>query len=256
MKDKIQIGNSMNERNKGEWFESWFESDLYDLMYKHRNDQEAQDFLERLLDALKPNDSAIFLDLACGTGRHSRYIHSRGYQVTGIDLSKRNIKLASAHEEDGLEFYIQDMRKPFRRNYFNYVLNLFTSFGYFDDVRDNVRVIRSVKSSLKKNGIFVIDYMNDVMIKKNLITKENKKFQDWSVEINRQIDGNRLIKNMDWRNADLHRTYDEKVTLFSLQDFTSMLTEQGFSIHEVYGNYDLSTYDKNLSPRMIIVSSC
>ena len=241
---------------KTEWFESWFESDLYDLMYQHRDDKEARAFLSKLLNVLEPKEDAFFLDLACGTGRHARFIHKKGFSVTGIDLSQRKISKALNHQTEDLEFFIQDMRKPFRINYFDYVLNLFTSFGYFDDIKDNHRVIKSVKSSLKKNGVFVIDYLNGAFIKNSMIADEEKSFGQWNVKINKSIVNNRLTKSMHWTNGDLVRNYAEKVTLFSLDEIQRMLIDQGFDVINVYGDYDLNVYDENNSPRLIIVSTC
>ncbi len=241
---------------KKEWFESWFESDLYDIMYQHRDDDEARLFLDNLLDQIQPAPDAYFLDLACGTGRHARYIHSCGYRVTGIDLSQRNIKLALQQAGEGLEFYIQDMRKPFRINYYDIVLNLFTSFGYFDDVRDNIRVIQSVKAGLKDNGVFVLDYLNPIFIKNNLTANELKDYGEWRVEIQKEVKGNRLIKNMHWSNGAIHRRYSEKVSLFTMETLSKLLIRQGFRIEQVYGNYDLKNFDEALSPRIIIISSC
>ena len=241
---------------KKEWFESWFESDLYDIMYKHRDMEEASSFLSKLLMQLSPDPNANFLDLACGTGRHARFIHDQGYQVTGIDLSNRKIAIASKSSSDNLEFYIQDMRKPFRINYFDFVLNLFTSFGYFENIRDNLRVIKSVKSSLKPGGVFVIDYLNGILIEKNLVPQEEKIYDDWKVNITKQVVNKRLTKRMDWSNGEIERSYAEKVTLFTLEDFREMLGSQGFIIDEVYGDYNLTPYEKESSSRLIMVCSC
>jgi len=241
---------------KKEWFESWFESDLYDMMYKHRDDEEAEAFLSNLLKHLKPTADASFLDLACGTGRHARFINSLGFHVVGVDLSQRKISIASKHAQENLEFYIQDMRKPMRINYFDFVLNLFTSFGYFDDIRDNYRVLKSVKSSLKSNGTFLIDYMNGYFIEKNLVKHEKKEYDDWTVDITRVVEDKRLIKTMHWSNGEIERNYSEKVTLFSLADFTDMLDKFDFKINHVFGDYKLNDFDLNHSPRLIIESIC
>ncbi len=238
------------------WYESWFESDLYDLMYKHRDDQEAEAFLSRLLDHLAPGKEEKILDLACGTGRHSRYVRSRGFRTTGIDLSKRNISIASQYADDLLEFFIQDMRKPFRINYYNIVMNLFTSFGYFDDIKDNEKVLKSVKSALKPGGVFILDFMNGSFIKKTLIANETKHYGDWEVFITRAVIENRLIKNMQWKNGTLKREYSEKVTLFSHDELLDMLVKWGFEVESKFGDYDLRNYDEDSSPRLILISKC
>src|SRR5687768_1289478 len=113
---------------QGQWFESWFDSPWYPILYSHRDHAEAEAFVENLLKTLAPAPGARFLDLACGRGRHARFIHRRGFDVTGLDLSTASIADARLFEEPGLRFAVQDMRHPFPGTY-DYILNLFTSFG-------------------------------------------------------------------------------------------------------------------------------
>ena len=81
-----------------QWFETWFESPYYALLYKDRDVQEAKDFIDQLLTYLKPDSNANFLDLACGKGRHSIHLNQKGFQVCGLDYSKNNI--AEAHKSE------------------------------------------------------------------------------------------------------------------------------------------------------------
>jgi len=125
---------------KADWFQSWFHSPYYELLYYKRDRAEAKQFIDALLAHLNPPTHASFLDLACGSGRHSVFLASKGFEVTGIDLSDELIEKAKANESGNLTFYVHDMRNEFRINYYNYTLNLFTSFGYFDSDHDNQRV--------------------------------------------------------------------------------------------------------------------
>src|SRR5690606_4994425 len=98
----------------------------------NRDEQEAQSFIEKLLNHLQPPASSKMLDIACGDGRHAVQLADYGYNVTGIDLSHLSIEKAKASENDHLEFHVHDMRMPFYINYFDYAFNFFTSFGYFE----------------------------------------------------------------------------------------------------------------------------
>ena len=82
-------------------------------------------------DHLQPGPVTAMLDVACGKGRHSRFLAEKGYDVTGIDLSEYSIGEALKYEAENLHFYRHDMRLPFWINYFDYAFNFFTSFGYF-----------------------------------------------------------------------------------------------------------------------------
>src|ERR1700761_4914847 len=120
-----------------EWFSSWFDSPHYHRLYADRNDAEAARFTDALVATLQPRRGARVLDLGCGAGRHARQLASKGYDITGIDLSAHSIAEARKAEGPHLRFRRQDMRLPFGRGRFDYVFNFFTSFGYFDQARDH-----------------------------------------------------------------------------------------------------------------------
>ena len=159
---------------KKDWFELWFDSTYYDILYKHRDTEEAKYFIDRLLKHLSPAADATMLDLACGAGRHSIYLASKGFEVTGIDLSEKNIQLARQHEHEKLSFFKHDIRNYFRVHYFNYIFNFFTSFGYFNHERDNIKTLRAANWGLKNDGIIVIDFLNSHLVIKHLVPEEQK----------------------------------------------------------------------------------
>src|SRR6478752_5285712 len=119
------------------WFESWFDSTFYHQLYANRDHKEAVDFIDNLLEELDLPQQSRIMDLGCGAGRHSRYLASNGYHVTGTDLSLSSIRTAKKFESDNLHFFRHDMRKPFGNNNYDCVFNFFTSFGYFKTDEEN-----------------------------------------------------------------------------------------------------------------------
>ena len=113
------------------WYASWFNTPYYHLLYKDRDHREAALFMNSLTSFLnlKKNDS--ILDLACGRGRHSKYLYKRGFKVTEVDLSQESIAYAKQYEKNGLHFEVHDMCLSYPKK-FDAVFNLFTSFGYFE----------------------------------------------------------------------------------------------------------------------------
>ena len=105
-----------------EWFEQWFDSPYYHLLYRHRDEEEACRFIDRLVTALGLDRDEKILDLACGRGRHAVYLNRLGFDVTGLDLSPRNIGLARPFENERLRFYVHDMRQPWADGRFDLVL--------------------------------------------------------------------------------------------------------------------------------------
>ena len=167
----------MENTHDSNWFKNWFDSPYYHILYSNRNIKEAELFIDNLVDYLKPKADSQFLDLACGKGRHSIYLNSKKFNVTGIDLSPHSIDHAKQFENDSLHFYVHDMRTPCKENHFDYVVNLFTSFGYFDDEADNYATIDSVCKVLQPNGFFVLDFFNMEKIIPSIIPHEKKTIQ-------------------------------------------------------------------------------
>ena len=141
------------------WYKDWFDSKYYHLLYKNRDHNEAALFLDNISNEFKKKNARI-LDVACGKGRHAKYLNSIGFDVTGVDLSSNSIKYAKKYENKKLKFHQHDMRNIFEENKFDIVTNLFTSFGYFDNTLDDQKVINSMAGNLKKGGILLIDFMN------------------------------------------------------------------------------------------------
>ena len=77
-----------------DWFHDWFNSPYYHLLYRHRDEQEAAAFIERLIGHLQPPPGSRMLDVACGKGRHAVQLARHGFEVTGIDLSEESIAFA------------------------------------------------------------------------------------------------------------------------------------------------------------------
>ncbi len=141
-----------------EWFETWFDSPYYHVLYQHRDEAEAEHFMDKLLLAMHLSPGARALDVACGKGRHAVYLAEKGMEVTGIDLSWKNIGHAVHYERPNLSFFLHDMRNPFYINYFDVVFNLFTSFGYFETEKENLKAIHSMSMAMKKGGKLVIEF--------------------------------------------------------------------------------------------------
>ena len=147
-----------------DWFTDWFNTPYYHILYKDRNDGEAQLFMKHITTFLNLPKTTHILDLPCGKGRHSVFLNSLGYKVTGGDLAANSIKLAKEFENETLNFKVHDMRAPFNNKY-DAVFNLFTSFGYFEDDKEDILILNNIKQGLKKDGVFVIeDVQNNYLV--------------------------------------------------------------------------------------------
>jgi SAM-dependent methyltransferase len=241
--------------NENEWFEDWFDSPYYHILYATRDDNEAALFMNNILGYLKLSNDAKILDLACGRGTHSKFISEKGFDVTGLDLSISSIKHAQSYENEHLTFYSHDMRKPFRFNYFDVILNIFTSFGYFEDEKDAEKTIQNIYEGLKNKGVFVFDFLNKDYVINNIVENEVKNIGDIEFVIKKKIKENWIQKKISFNAKNKKFTYQEKVRLYSQQELISMFTSFGFKIKEIFGNYELERFDSIESKRIIIIAT-
>jgi SAM-dependent methyltransferase len=239
-----------------QWYENWFDSPYYHKLYFDRDEQEASAFITNLIQHLQPASPSFMLDVACGKGRHARTLASFNHFVTGIDISPQSIAYASQYNSDLLEFLEHDMRLTFRINYYNYVFNLFTSFGYFDTHRKNEDTLRTIYQSLKPGGIFVFDYLNAAYTASKLVPADEKIIDGTRFLIKRYKTSFHFVKQIQIEDQALAMPllFEEKVASYTKNDFEAMFTKIGFKVQAIFGNYKLEEFEEAQSPRVIIVA--
>lgn len=236
-----------------DWFKDWFDSKYYHILYKDRDEQEATFFLSNIIDHIKLTNGKV-LDVACGKGRHAKYLNKIGFNVVGIDLSKNSIDLAKKNENEKLKFYVHDMRKVFKENEFNLATNLFTSFGYFEDHKDEQKAINSMAKNLKKEGMLLIDFMNVKKVINLLIPSEKKIIDDINFDIKKSFNENYIIKDIEIIDKEINLKFQEKVRTLTLIDFSKMLEKANLKIIDLFGDYKLSDFNALHSDRLIILA--
>lgn len=235
------------------WYQNWFNSPYYHILYQNRNNQEAQYFIDNLAQHLQLAPGARVLDIACGRGRHSIYLNKKGYDVTGIDLSYSSIAHAQQFENEHLHFYRHDMRKLLHINYFEAAFNLFTSFGYFDTDKDHIDALVSFRKSLKAEGLLILDYFNIHKILKDLVPSESKTLSGIDFNIKKEIADGKIIKSISFKHEGEEHFYQEKVAAFRFADFEKLFSASGFKISRCFGDYSLAPYHADTSDRLILI---
>ena len=235
------------------WFTNWFDSKYYHILYKNRDINEAKFFIENLITKLDLKDKKI-LDLACGKGRHARLFNELGFNVVGIDLSLNSINEAKIFENKTLKFFQFDMRNQFANEEFNIVTNLFTSFGYFDDLEDEQKTFNSINKALKKDGLLIIDFLNSQKTITNLVAEECKEIDGVSFKIKRLLKDNYLLKNILISDKDQKYQFQEKVHALNLEGFTKLIHNTGMEVVNIFGNYKLEHFEASKSDRLIIIA--
>ncbi len=238
-----------------DWFASWFDTDFYHILYKHRDDKEAQAFMSNLVAFLALKKGSKILDLACGKGRHSVFLNSLGYDVVGADLSQNSIEYASQFKNKTLHFIQHDMRDAFNVKY-DAILNLFTSFGYFVDDSEDINVLKNIKKGLKnENSIAVIDFINIKKAIKNLVKKETIERDDITFNITRKVENGFIIKNIEVVTKNDTFNYFERVKCLDFDKIKTYLDVVGLKLKTVFGDYDLQDFDEENSNRLLLIIS-
>ncbi|MFD2891488.1 class I SAM-dependent DNA methyltransferase [Flavobacterium chuncheonense] len=238
--------------NTNNWYASWFDTPYYHILYKDRDYTEAQHFMDNLTQYLNLPENARILDLACGKGRHSIYLNSLGYDVTGADLSENSIAEASKLANPTLHFKVHDMRQTCDEKY-DAIFNLFTSFGYFDDDADNLKTIQAIHNSLNETGFACIDFMNVDYIIDNLVPEETKIVDGITFHIKRYVKDNHIFKEINFTDNGQDFHFTERVQALRLADFEKMMEDAGIYLLDIFGNYKLQKFYKNNSERLIMI---
>ncbi len=244
------------------WYKEWFGAEYLEL-YAHRDQNEAERhvaFVEQVM--LLPNDAGprAVLDLACGAGRHTETLRRHGFNTLGVDLS-----LTLLAQSPGLPRTAGDMgRLPFKSAAFDWVLNFFTSFGYFETERQNFQVLEEIERVLIPGGRFLIDLFNREQVIKNLVAEETQERGGYRAEIRRWFDPStervnkriRLHARHDPEKPDKPgkptATFLESVRAYRPDEVTIGLKWAGLEVESLYGNFERESFQHD-SERLILV---
>ena len=235
------------------WFANWFDSPYYHTLYKNRDEKEAQVFIDNLIDYLQIPKGSKLIDIACGKGRHAKYFNKKGMDVVGVDLSQNSINTAKKDENKNLQFSVHDMRENYQENAFDVVTNLFTSFGYFENNKDEQKAINAMANNLKKEGILIIDFMNVKKVIANLVLNEQKTINNIQFDITRQVKDGFILKDIRITDGKEEQQFQEKVKAITLADYSEFITNAGLKIIDIFGNYKLDNFDEKISDRLILI---
>lgn len=238
-----------------EWYKDWFASEEYLTVYSHRNDEDAGRLFNLILEKSRIRPPASVLDIACGAGRHSFLFAAEGFKVTAFDLSKKLLGFARKRSRElnlNVDFLCSDVRTLELSAQFDLIINLFTSFGYFNSDQENFLVFDKVKKLLYKDGVFVFDYFNSEYIRRNIVACTTDSLNGKTMIQKRSIKGNRVVKEITINDSKTENVFFESVCLYNKEQILEELQSRDFSIAGLYGDYSGNQFDPLTSPRLII----
>jgi SAM-dependent methyltransferase len=229
-----------------EWFkEPRFWDTMADVMFNQARLEKTPEDVDAFVDLLGLAPGARVLDLCCGPGRYAVELRRRGFAVTGVDLHAPYLE--QAREQDAeVEWIRSDMRDFRRAGAFDAAINLFSSFGYFEDLEDDRRVARNVCQSLKPGGVFLLDTMGKEVLARKFQPRGWDTLDDGSILLqDRKLTDEWGAIRTTWtriRGRD-QESFTFKMRLYSGRELATLLTDAGFATATLYGGFDGRAYD-------------
>jgi len=243
---------------KKEWYKIWFSNKLYLELYKHRDNEDARNLINLIQRNVDFHSGSKVLDICCGAGRHSIELAKRGLVVTGFDLSEFLISEAknqvkSIKEKNlKVKFLIKDMRNFNFGSSFDLAVNLFTSFGYFDNDEENFLIFKNASSSIRKKGWFVFDFLNGEYLRMNIKKLSKASLAGKLVIQKRRLENDFVIKDIIIRAGNKEHIFTERLKLYDLKTLIDVLLKNKLNTKNVFGDYFGNKYDLHNSSRLII----
>jgi SAM-dependent methyltransferase len=193
------------------------------------------------------------LDLCCGMGRITAELARRGFAMTGVDITESFLETAredALYEGLDIEYVRADARSFVRPDFFDTAMNLYISFGYFEDSGDDLIMLRNVYESLKPGGSFIVETLGKEIAVRDFIPgewferagytvlTEYKAVDSWAALKNRWI----LIPKAERPNGTrIEKTFTQR--LYAATELRALLLKAGFAGVELYGGWDEREYD-------------
>jgi 2-polyprenyl-3-methyl-5-hydroxy-6-metoxy-1,4-benzoquinol methylase len=241
---------------KPEWFKDWFNTPEYLNVYRHRNEEDAENHIKLILDNVLIKYKAKVLDMACGAGRHSIILAKKGFIVTAVDLSENLLavgKEASQNAKLSINFIHSDIRNFNSHTKYDLVLNLFTSFGYFETDKENFFVLQKAYDLLNEGGYFILDYFNTEYLRSNLVEDSIEKIEGGKIIQRRNIENSRVIKKIIITKNHTTSEFTESVRMYNKDELVFELKKIGFEIQNSFGDFLGNEFESGKSPRLILV---
>jgi D-alanine-D-alanine ligase len=224
--------------------------------------------VDMFTDIMHLKEDLFILDLACGQGRHTLELARRGFKnLYGMDRSHyliRKAKQTNAAEKLGVNYKEGDARKlPYASDTFDVVMILGNSFGYFESIEDDLKILKEIYRVLKPYGRFLIDVADGNYLKAHF----NQRSWEWIdknhfvcrerslAKDNERLISREVISNIK-KGVIVDQFYAER--LYTKKKLEEILTTTGFkniSYHENYKTDSKRNQDLGMMERRIITAS-
>jgi SAM-dependent methyltransferase len=242
-----------------EWFaDEDFWRDLYPAMFPPDRFEVADQQVNQILELVRFEGRTV-LDLCCGPGRHSISFAQHGFKVTGVDLSEFLLERARDRAAEfgvEVEWIREDMRRFNRPKAFDLACSLFTSFGYFQDEQDDLKVLRNVRGCLVSGGVFLIETLSKERLARVWQNAQCSKLRDGSLFLQRPevcADWTRVRNEWVLIKDGHSKSFHFEHTIYSGRELKERLLQAGFGQVTLYGDLEGKPYGLEAS-RLVAVA--
>ncbi|MGO9058786.1 MAG: class I SAM-dependent methyltransferase [Candidatus Binataceae bacterium] len=243
------------------WYVDFFRDDylnVYNHLFTAERAEKEVAFAQRVLD-LKAG--ARILDLCCGQGRHSVPFARRGFQVTGLDLSRAYLELAQQSAQAAnvtLKTIEADMREVPFHDHFDAIVNMYSSFGYLESETEDLKVLESAAKAIKPGGRLMLDMLNREWAVANYVQNDWHSGDDGTLYVERRdldLATSRMHVKFTIIGADggRHDSIGHHIRLYTLTETTRLLQRVGLNMIGVFGGFDAEPYAIG-TRRMIVLA--
>ena len=244
---------------------AWYDDDtLWDdlagVVFRPSVRAVAAEQVDQILALTSPPEGGRILDMPCGVGRHALVLARRGYRVTAVDRTARYLdegRTSAAEEGLDIEWIQSDMREFRRAEAFDCALNIFTSFGYFEDPADEQRVIENYAASLVAGGRLIMEMMSKEILARDFQKRDWTEFDDGTILLEERVveDAWRRLR-CRWIAITGTKRAEYELTLrhYSAVELTDLLERCGFAETVVHGDLKGAPYDQD-AKRLVVIAT-
>ncbi len=232
---------------------------IYDRLMHQDIDYDAWcDYIENMFDLHGVSPDTL-CELACGTGNITSRLSSRGYKMTGVDISSQMLRVAQAKTGE-VEFICSDMSKLKLDDKYDAFLCMIDGLNYVITPKAVINTLKAVKEHLSENGIFVFDISSQYKLKEiigneTFIHSEYDVFYSWENRFIEKYNLSDMLLNFFVRDGEKYKRFEERHLQrgWSIPQMKTMLKKAGFTEISVYNEL---TFDAPTDKTQRLVFVC
>lgn len=235
-------------------------AEVYDLFMDNVPYEAWSEYLAEIFKDYQIEDG-LLLDLGCGTGKLTRLMEAKGYDMIGVDYSYDMLSIAKEHSEESILYLLQDMREFELYGTVRGIYSACDSLNYILEEEELKEVFSLVNNYLDPKGVFVFDmntpFKYECLLAENTFAENREEgsfiwenFYDEEEEIN-EYNLTLYIKEEEARFQRFQEVHYQRS--YSLETIKRLLEEAGMEFVAVYDAYTKNPVAED-SEKMLIIA--